>query len=262
MSSPATEKHCRECGEIKPLSNFFYRTRDGYAPDCKPCYQAKVKAKRIAKGGPTRPDNPVVTAEDGTQTKKCSGVCGQVKPVAEFGVDTRYNDGKLVAHCRACKKLELQKHYQQVSAGHLKNRADEQGSSSQPSPVLTAKSLERKKKGGNKPEHDVQVDILGVASKQCCRCDEVLPLTEFYVDIGKLTGRKAECKACFNQSNTTSKAKQLRYNLNMAIGMALRSKLSKAVIRNRAPAHFKDMFGKHFRLLNKSNFFEKFGQQL
>ena len=40
-------KHCRICGELKPLEAFYRATgiRDGHRNECKPCFQAGQKAK-------------------------------------------------------------------------------------------------------------------------------------------------------------------------------------------------------------------------
>lgn len=44
MSAPAAEKHCRTCGEAKPLDGFYNNGRGGLKPDCKPCYYASTTA--------------------------------------------------------------------------------------------------------------------------------------------------------------------------------------------------------------------------
>ena len=86
------DKVCRDCGETKPIAEFFKSPRNagGYAPRCKPCYMIQQAGYRKK---PPREETP-------PGTKRC-WMCKTIKPSADFSANKDFHDG-LNRGCRAC----------------------------------------------------------------------------------------------------------------------------------------------------------------
>lgn len=118
-------KHCTDCGEWKPLSEFPFRPkpRDQRSTYCKPCSNARSKAsyykKREAEG---RPVTPRVTHPEGH--KRCPD-CGLVLPFDQFAKNRSARDG-LSSYCKQCHnaraKASVLKNHGTTRTYHLKRR--------------------------------------------------------------------------------------------------------------------------------------------
>jgi hypothetical protein len=89
------DKACSECGEVKPLSEFYRNRRyaGGLVGKCKACARAKnvaVRARHAARG-----DGVAIP-----ESKWCAK-CGRAKPGQEFGVNRTRHDGR-ADYCREC----------------------------------------------------------------------------------------------------------------------------------------------------------------
>ncbi len=109
------EKVCRDCGETKPIAEYFKSPRNagGYAPRCKTCYMAQQAAYRM------RP--PKDPAPEGM--KRC-WACKETKPEAEFSAHKGFHDG-LNRTCRACNRANAAAYHkanrERIQDRHLKN---------------------------------------------------------------------------------------------------------------------------------------------
>lgn len=83
-----TEKKCKKCGEVKPLSAFPPNKdcQNGVMPKCRKCQKAHDRQR----GYTASPDS----------THKCSD-CGIEKPVSEFSPDPRHPSG-IQRKCKMC----------------------------------------------------------------------------------------------------------------------------------------------------------------
>lgn len=102
------DKVCRDCGETKPLAEYFASPRNagGYSPTCKPCYAARQARYKMR---PKKEDAP-----DGM--KRCWR-CKNAKPPADFPRNRGFHDG-LDRTCRAC-VAERNAKYSRENREHL-----------------------------------------------------------------------------------------------------------------------------------------------
>lgn len=120
-----TDKKCRDCGQLKPLSEFppNTRNRDGRATYCRPCMSARHReyrrrtAQREGREIRIRRAAPV-------GTKWCPR-CKQLLPLDAFGRNRSARDG-LVGYCKPCHKAKTRATRQRLYGGsreyHLRRR--------------------------------------------------------------------------------------------------------------------------------------------
>lgn len=92
MQPNHTTKHCRACGETKPIEAFplsFSHGKHRPRPNCRKCHNAQQR-------GPDSKWHP--PAPEG---QKWCGKCGQYKPLDDFAKSAKRIDGRQ-GQCRAC----------------------------------------------------------------------------------------------------------------------------------------------------------------
>src|SRR5690242_9864968 len=101
---PMSTKKCRDCGEIKPVGEFWKRkaSADGLALYCKECFGLRsasyYRGKRAVLGKEARAYRRRSVVPDGM--KYCPR-CETVKSVEEFGSNKSRKSG-LSVYCRPC----------------------------------------------------------------------------------------------------------------------------------------------------------------
>jgi len=92
-------KQCRNCNEIKPVSEFYNRkhSSDGYDPYCTICKKQKAVKYKMNPIGSFKPKSQI--SEDG-KSKFCGG-CEMTKSILEFYKTKATKDG-FSARCVAC----------------------------------------------------------------------------------------------------------------------------------------------------------------
>ncbi|MEU6036691.1 endonuclease VII domain-containing protein [Actinomadura sp. NPDC047616] len=97
-------KKCRDCGQVKPVSQFYRRkaSPDGLALYCKECFglrnAASYRKRQAALGKEARPYRRHSAVPEGM--KYCPR-CEQIKSVEEFGRNRSTKSG-LTAYCKRC----------------------------------------------------------------------------------------------------------------------------------------------------------------
>ncbi|GAA2453257.1 hypothetical protein GCM10010191_84790 [Actinomadura vinacea] len=102
-------KECRDCGQVKPQSEFFKRkaSKDGLALYCRDCFglrNAKSKRKRLAKEG--KESKPYQKRRVVPEGMKFCPRCDEVKQVREFGRN-RANKSGLANYCKPCHNVTM-----------------------------------------------------------------------------------------------------------------------------------------------------------
>lgn len=126
--STPTEKRCRDCGEVKPASEFWRRkaSPDGLALYCRECFglrnAAKYRKKQAAIGKEARAYRRHSAVPEGS--KYCPQ-CEEIKAIEEFGSNKANTAGR-AAYCRPCHnrtmaEIKAKKHGS-VRGYHLKRR--------------------------------------------------------------------------------------------------------------------------------------------
>lgn len=195
-----SEKPCTRCKEVKPLSSFFKdpQKKFGCTSWCKGCfseYTQSRKAQHMQQG--------LTVCE-----RQCS-ICKQTKPADEFIRDARRTSG-LDARCKLCRRQQHRLRKATHSARPVQPLAQKQcrrclvtkpasefkrhsyTSSGLDSWCKACCSERRREKG------KTRVLAPTVEQKQCVRCRQVKPATEFTRDTGKRTGLGARCRPCEN----------------------------------------------------------------
>jgi len=110
-NSLLTEKRCTQCGEIKPITEFygqkhknFYR----YHSECKECTN---KIKRVGRNKYSQRNTYEYIAElDKKKPLKRCRTCKEVKPISEFHIDRAHSDGHH-GQCKPCHRKWLNQQY-------------------------------------------------------------------------------------------------------------------------------------------------------
>src|SRR5918999_5211876 len=103
-SSEREFKKCRDCGLVKPVSEFWRRKQspDGLALYCKVCFglrnAASYRGHLSVQGKQARPYRRYADVPLGM--KYCSG-CGETKPLDAFGRNSAKKSG-LANYCKPC----------------------------------------------------------------------------------------------------------------------------------------------------------------
>jgi Recombination endonuclease VII len=94
-------KYCRDCGEIRPITEFTQNrnSRDGYAFYCRGHARRRHQASRDRRtGGPTKRHPRGIAVPDGH--KWCPD-CGEVLPFSSFGRNAASQTGR-TSYCKPC----------------------------------------------------------------------------------------------------------------------------------------------------------------
>ena len=150
-----TQKRCSQCGEAKPLDEFYRQSggRHGRHASCKACAEQQRREYR-RKNPPQRKD---WTGVDRPSHKVCKS-CGQDKPLSEYFNATTTRDGK-EHDCKAC-HYEATKARRQANPEQERKRRDRYRKNN-PEKVAAKNAVQRAVLAGElvKPPH-------------CERCDE------------------------------------------------------------------------------------------
>ncbi len=127
-SSERELKKCRDCGLVKPVSEFWRRKQspDGWALYCKVCFRlrnaASYRGRLAVQGKKARPYRSHSDVPPGM--KYCAN-CGETKPVSEFG-QNRANKSGLAYYCKPCHNKVMAANKQKIHGStrsyHLKRR--------------------------------------------------------------------------------------------------------------------------------------------
>lgn len=127
-SSGQRTKRCRDCGVVKPVSEFWRRKQspDGWALYCKECFglrnAASYRGQLAVQGKKARPYRRYSAVPPGM--KYCAN-CGETKLISEFGRN-RANKSGLAYYCKPCHNRVMaeikQKNHGSVRSYHLKRR--------------------------------------------------------------------------------------------------------------------------------------------
>src|SRR4051794_20694071 len=127
-SSERATKRCRDCGLVKPVSEFWRRKQspDGWALYCKGCFglrnAASYRGRLAVRGKKARPYRRYSDVPPGM--KYCAN-CGEIKPLSEFGRNRRYKSG-LTFYCKPCHNRVMaenkRKNHGSTRSYHLKRR--------------------------------------------------------------------------------------------------------------------------------------------
>jgi Recombination endonuclease VII len=122
MSGLSDTKECRDCGERKPLTEFYRRKQspDGFALYCRDCFGLRnarqYRKRRDAVGAPVR---PFVSKRDRPKLpegfKQCPD-CGQVLPVDAFVRSKSKADG-VGSYCKSCLNARTRESRQRLHGG-------------------------------------------------------------------------------------------------------------------------------------------------
>ena len=207
------EKRCSHCRAVKPL-DAFSRDRTGTSGRkawCRACQQARVDARRSARGLPPLQRDAVI---DPTKEKRCSR-CRAVKPHSDFHRNRGMHDG-YYAYCRACSIARKQE--ARVRAGlppvQRIDRTQEQrcvrcrtvkplhafppnrNDASRPSTTCLDCRAAWRRACGWPVDEDWDRQIDRTREKRCGRCRSVKPLADFAQDRHSRDGRQNRCRAC------------------------------------------------------------------
>lgn len=116
--APPSEKKCRECGEVKPLSEFYSNGMGGTQNTCQAC--ARERQKIYNKKNKKYKENKATET-----TKKCAR-CGRILSLENFSKHNRTKDG-LFPICKTCVK-------ESCAEGRAKKRAERETAEAKPTP--------------------------------------------------------------------------------------------------------------------------------
>ena len=210
------EKRCSHCRAVK-LLDAFSRDRTGTSGRkawCRACQQARVDARRSARGLPPLQRDAVI---DPTKEKRCSR-CRAVKPHSDFHRNRGMHDG-YYAYCRACSIARKQE--ARVRAGlppvQRIDRTQEQrcvrcrtvkplhafppnrNDASRPSTTCLDCRAAWRRACGWPVDEDWDRPIDRTREKRCGHCWQVQPLVAFRVDRSRPDGRRSWCRACLTE---------------------------------------------------------------
>ena len=135
--APPNEKKCRECGEVKPLSEFYSNGMGGTQNTCQAC--ARERQKIYNKKNKKYMENKATET-----TKKCAR-CGRILSLENFSKHNRAKDG-LFPICKTCVK-------ENCAEGRAKKRAERETAEAKPtSPQPTEARPEFKLLGVEAPQ--------------------------------------------------------------------------------------------------------------
>lgn len=127
-SSGSQRKRCRDCGKVKPATEFWRRKQspDGLALYCRECFglrnAASYRGGLAVAGKKARPYRRYSAVPAGTQY--CAN-CGQTKPLSEFGRNSAKKSGR-ANYCKPCHNKVMaenkQKNHGSTRSYHLKRR--------------------------------------------------------------------------------------------------------------------------------------------
>lgn len=122
------EKCCKDCGETKPIVEFWRRkaSEDGYALYCRDCFgfrNAATVARRERKGLP--PALPRVKPPVVPEGMKWCKDCGEIKPLDTFVLSKKSPTGR-GSYCKPCQNARTYESRQRLHGGsreyHLRRR--------------------------------------------------------------------------------------------------------------------------------------------
>jgi hypothetical protein len=124
-------KTCRDCGEEKPLTEFYRRKQspDGFALYCRACFGIRTarayRKRQEAAGATVRPYLPKSEREKLPEGYRRCPDCQQVLPLDRF-VRSRAAAGGIGSYCRECSNTRAKGSRQRLHGGsrhyHLKRR--------------------------------------------------------------------------------------------------------------------------------------------
>ena len=124
-----TEKRCGDCGETKPVSEFWRwsQSKDGYSVYCGPCGSVRnaqyAAARRERRGLP--PAVPRVKPPEVPEGMKWCRDCGEVKQLEEFVLSKSAPSGR-GSYCKPCQNARTYESRQRLHGGsreyHLRRR--------------------------------------------------------------------------------------------------------------------------------------------
>jgi 5-methylcytosine-specific restriction endonuclease McrA len=178
-------KRCARCEETKSLSDFHRDRRndaDGRQSYCKVCRALDAETKRRANGV-----KPLKRNVSDALGKRCT-ICCVVKPLDEFGCDTRTCDGR-TSECLLCKRV-------------------------------SSNSLNRAKGMPERIRQNPNATI-----KKCKTCRKTLHVSSFYITSH---GRNADgllphCKTCWGVKSAEMRRKLAAYYTQYSSGRRARS---------------------------------------
>jgi len=97
-------KHCAKCGQTKPNAEFWHdaQKRDGLHPTCIACCSLRERIRPSVRGSKLR--TPALgRLLDIPEGWRWCGHCQQLKPNADFGIDTSRDDGRS-PYCNKCRR--------------------------------------------------------------------------------------------------------------------------------------------------------------
>jgi len=169
------DKVCRDCGETKPLTEYFKSPRNagGHSPTCKPCY---MERQALYRKKPPREQTP-------PGTKRCWS-CKEVRAEANFSANKDFHDG-LNRTCRDCGNAR-------ASEYHKKNRKRLNGKQMEryyKDPERYADYDLKRRFGLTRGEYDAMLAAQNGVCAICAGTDPGPRTKRFHVDHNHATGQ-------------------------------------------------------------------------
>ena len=231
---PDDHKLCRNCGEVKPKTDFALhgRSRDGLQSNCKQCHadysrqhgvgekpctvcgvlfrgRAKTCSLACRSELVSRTKNAAVEADAGPIPKdfKLCRKCLKIKPRGDFNQSSRSRDG-LQTRCRKCGEGYEKHHGICEVCGE-----DFFGSGTTCSKACAGVLVSRSKL---QAFADARAHI-PQGQKQCTGCGEIKPVEDFGKNANARDGLQYKCKGCLDSD--------LKYRLNSVMRVGIYSSL-------------------------------------
>ena len=167
------EKECRVCRKVKPLSAYAIhpRTKDGRIGYCQECHFYLHST-----GGTHQSLHSII--EDGPDEERVETVIGP-------GLGIPINKEEYVIAAR----------YVRVPFGGITNPYQE-GATTHYGKTLNIKAVMRSSHAMDAEEISPRCEEIDGESKRCPRCEEILPIDEFYNNKYRENGKAIYCKKC------------------------------------------------------------------